>query len=94
MQRPRDLPQLFGDFDVERLEQFLIFEFGRLFGEVLRQRFVPVPRFPGDAVVALEQLVFARQQHLLDMVLIHDGSRMRPVLNHTPDSTLSGRTVH
>lgn len=61
MQRPRDLPQLFGDFDVERLEQFLIFEFGRLFGEVLRERFVPVSRFPGDAVVALEQLVFPRQ---------------------------------
>ena len=55
MQRARDLTQLFGNLDVERLEQFLILEFDRLFGEVLRQRFVPVSRFSCDAVVALAE---------------------------------------
>ena len=58
-QSARDLPQLFGDFGVEGFEQFLIFEFYRLFGEVLRQRLLAVAGFARNTAVPLEQLFLA-----------------------------------
>src|SRR5580765_5122190 len=67
-ERAFNLTQFFGDLDIERLEQLLIFELDSLFGEILRQWFGPVPRFARDAVVPLEQFVFAREQSAPDAV--------------------------
>ena len=73
-QRSRDLPQLFGHLGVERFEQLLIFEFHRLFGEVLRQRFFAVPGFAGDTAVPLEQFFLASKQRAFDLLMIHRNS--------------------
>ncbi len=70
-QGARDLPQLFGHFDVERFEQLLIFEFHGLFGEVLRQRFFAVAGLAGNTAVPLEQFFLASEQRAFDLLMIH-----------------------
>jgi hypothetical protein len=73
-----------------RTDQILLPTIG-LLGEILRQRFIPVPRFARDAAVALLQLVFAGVQRALDLVLIHDGFRKKPI-RIIPESRSSGRS--
>ncbi len=85
-QRAGDLPQFFGDFGVERLQHFLVFEFDRLFRKILRQWLIAMPRLLRNTVMAFEQLVFASEQPRFDCVLIHVVSHSVPYRDHTPSS--------